>query len=131
MSFGFSIGDFLTLSQIALNIYDSCKNSPTEFKSITSEVNTLSLILKSIASHLSEHSVDAEAAKELELLCCQTSRVLEDIRSLLRKYGSLGQRKPRMLDRIRWALKRGSLEVRNKLLFHAGVLNYLNTSLTK
>lgn len=131
MSFGFSVGDFVALSTVAYNIYGSLKDSPAEFKSITSEANTLSAILKNIASHLSDHNVDPDSAEELGSLHRQTSKVLEDIRELLERFGSLAKKKPRKFDRIKWALKGSSAELRNKLLFHAGVLNYLNTSLTK
>jgi hypothetical protein len=130
MSFGFSIGDFVTLSQLALNIYNSCKSSPSEFKSIAGEVNTLSIILGILSSHLQECTLDEQATKKLEVLHTQTLEVLTDIEALLQKYGSLGRKKPRTLHRIQWALKRSS-EVHTKLIFHAGVLCCINTSLTK
>ncbi|RYP74591.1 hypothetical protein DL771_002857 [Monosporascus sp. 5C6A] len=130
MSFGFSVGDFLVLSQLALNVYNSCRGASAEFKSIASEASTLSFVLKRLSSDFPHRTLDEEDTKELVLIHTRTREALEDIQGLLQKYRSLEQQKPRKLDRIKWALKPSS-DVRTKLLFHAGVLNCLNTSLIK
>jgi len=69
MGFGFSVGDFIAISALAMNIYSSCKNSSRSFKSITSEVNSLHIVLKKISEYLSEHSLDADA-----VVCLKSSK---------------------------------------------------------
>ena len=129
MSFGFSVGDFITISTLAMNIYSSCKNSSRGFKSITSEVNSLHIVLKKTSEYLSEHSLDADAAECLESLKNECYSVLKDIQDLLQKYRSLGM-KGRIWDKMKWGSEDVS-GIRHRLTVNVTLLTAFNTTLTK
>jgi hypothetical protein len=55
MSFGFSVGDFVTISTLAWNVYKSCNDSCDEFKNISGEVVGLHIVLLETKDYLTEH----------------------------------------------------------------------------
>ena len=129
MSFGFGVGDFITISTLAMNIYSSCKNSSRDFKSITSEVNSLHVVLKKTSEYLPEHSLDTDAAECLESLKNECYSVLKDIQDLLQKYRSLGM-KGRIWDKVKWGSEDIS-GIRHRLTVNVILLTAFNTTLTK
>jgi len=68
MSFGSSVGDFVTISALALSIYNSYKDSSGDFKSITSDVKSLHIILGKTTEYLSENSLARNGVAQLEIL---------------------------------------------------------------
>jgi hypothetical protein len=129
MSFGFSVGDFIAVSTLAMNIYSSCKNSSHGFKSITSEVNSLHIVLKKISEYLSEHPLDTDATECLESLKNECYGVLKDIQDLLQKHRSLGT-KGRIWDKMKWGSEDVS-GIRHRLTVNVTLLTAFNITLTK
>lgn len=130
MSFGFSAGDFLTLSKLAWDVYSSCKDSSKEFKDLAGQVNSLYFILQSTAEHLRKQPPETREAAELAGLKNRCHDSLTEINCLLRKHSSLGTQKPRRWDMIKWAFG-DALHAKDKLAFHATVLAAMNSSLTQ
>ena len=130
MSFGFSIGDFLTLSTLAWDIYTSCKDSSREFKDLAGQVKSLYFILQSTAEHLLKQPPETREAAELTGLKDRCQESLTEINCLLQKHSSLGTQKPRRWDMIKWAFG-DAIHAKDKLVFHATVLAALNSSLTQ
>jgi len=129
MSFGFSVGDFITISALAMNIYSSCKNSSRGFKSITNEVNSLHIVLKKTSEYLSDHSLDTDTANCLESLKNECYSVLKDIQDLLQKHRSLGT-KGRIWDKMKWGSEDVS-GIRHRLTVNVTLLTAFNTTITK
>lgn len=129
MSFGFSVGDFITVSALALSIYNSCKNSSGDFKNISNEVGSLHMVLEKTTEYISDYSLDTDGIQRLGSLKNECNSVLEDTQDLLRKYRSLGTKKGRKLDKLRWALKDVS-GIRQRLIVNANMLTAFNTALT-
>jgi len=96
MSFGFSVGDFVTISALALSIYDSYKDSSGDFKSTTSDAKPPHTAPEKTTEYLSENSLDSDGVAQLEILKMDAVDVLKDIQHLLRKHSSLGAKKGRI-----------------------------------
>ncbi|PMD29363.1 hypothetical protein L207DRAFT_394586, partial [Hyaloscypha variabilis F] len=59
MSFGYSVGDFVAIGQLAWTVYKSCKGAPGEFQELARELSTLHTIL---------HELEDEAKTPTSLL---------------------------------------------------------------
>jgi hypothetical protein len=104
MSFGYSVGDFVALGQLAWTIYKSCKDAPESFINISKEVLSLHAVLKEVEDLLSEQD-QHHPEMRLDSLATITEGchdVLRDLQVLTRKYESLGWRSKRSWDRLRW-----------------------------
>ena len=89
MSFGFGIGDILTISGLAATVYSAYKDAPDDYKHISKEVRSLQTIVDEAAKYFEDTVLSN--SKQLEgqeaLQNCQS--VLEDLNSLIEKYKSL------------------------------------------
>ncbi|KAK2759997.1 hypothetical protein FQN54_002733 [Arachnomyces sp. PD_36] len=131
MSFGFSVGDFVTLSSFAWKVYNTCKNSSNEFNFLTREINSLRIVLERTAECLAEHSPNANTAAEFHQLRSDYQEVLSHIDALLDKHRHLGKRRKRRLwDAVRWALE-DTASIKESLLLYTSMLTALNTNLIK
>jgi hypothetical protein len=54
MSFGFSIGDFVAVGQLAWQVYRKCKSAPSEFKAISSQLISLHIVYKDVNETIEE-----------------------------------------------------------------------------
>lgn len=102
MSFGFSLGDFAVLGQLAWNIYKACKDAPEGFKNISQEVSSLHLVLKELEEIYPDADLSAAQQSRLEIIGDGCRAVLKDLQCTLDKYKSLGTRSRRTWDRLRW-----------------------------
>ena len=130
MSFGFSVGDVVTLSTFAYKIYHACKASSSDFESIASEVQSLHVVLHETTQHLTKNSMDNKGAEQLEHLREDCYGILSEIEKQLKKYGSLGTRKQRFLHKMGWALNDVS-SIRGRLVLYVSMFTALNTNLIK
>jgi hypothetical protein len=102
MSFGFSVGDFISLGQLAWQIYKSCKESPESFKNVSQEVLSLHAVLKEVEETLSGYPLSQSKEASLLTITRGCRDVLQDLQSLILKYESLGSKTKRTWDRLRW-----------------------------
>jgi hypothetical protein len=102
MSFGYSVGDFVTLGQLAWKVYKSCKDAPESFSNISQEVLSLHTVLKEAEEILSEQSLSASKQVSLKTVSDGCYRVLQDLQCLLARHESLGVKSKRTWDRLRW-----------------------------
>ena len=89
MSFGFGVGDILTVSKLAVTVYTAYKDAPNDYKHIAGEVKSLEIIINKAAQHFESTTLsdnDRQQGQEV-LKSCQD--VLEDLHSLIEKYKSL------------------------------------------
>ncbi|KAH8816232.1 hypothetical protein F5884DRAFT_852680 [Xylogone sp. PMI_703] len=128
MSFGISIGDFVAVTSLAWNIYNSCRDSPGEFKIISDEVESLHIILENSSKHILQYGIDINKETELNRLIAGCHAVLNDIQKLLGRYSKLGAKKRNIWRRIRWAIEDIS-GVKNRLTSTVTLLTAFNSSL--
>lgn len=92
MSFGFSgfsVGDIVAISALAVKVYTAYKDAPNEYKNITKEVKSLNIIIDKAAQHFEGTALsnnDRQQGQEV-LEGCQS--VLQDLNTLIEKYKSL------------------------------------------
>jgi len=129
MSYGFSIGDFITVPQYAWNVYKACRDSSSDFKELSNEVKSLHTVLSNSTSITSRGALSVENAEALSALQKNCFDVLTGIQTQLDKYKSLGTRKKRLRDRLRWAAESVS-DVRMRLISNTTELAAFNSSLS-
>jgi len=102
MSFGYSVGDFLAVGQLAWNVYKSCRDAPESFKDISTEVLSLHAVLKEAEEILPSQPASPSTQNRLKVVTQGCESVLSDLQSLVDKYESLGSMTKRTWDRMRW-----------------------------
>ena len=130
MSFGFSVGDFCTVTTLAWQIYKACKDSSDDFKNLSNEVASLHIVLKESFEHLQEEDLDLERQKSLVGIGQGCEDVLKDIESRLDKYESLGTQSQRTWDRMQFGLEDTS-KLKDRLLRSTTMLSGINSAITR
>jgi hypothetical protein len=102
MSFGFSVGDFIAVGNLAWQVYKSCKDAPESFKNVSQEVLSLHAVLKEIEETLSGHPLSQAKDARLATVTKGCQDILQGLQSLVLKYESLGSQTKRTWDRLRW-----------------------------
>lgn len=130
MSFGFGIGDFITISTLAWRTYKSCKDSSDNFNSISSEVASLHIVLKEVEESLSGQTLSGSQETQLRTLGNGCNDVLNDLNMLVEKYNSFGTNSQRTWDRVKWG-REDIQSIRERLISNITMLNTFNAILTK
>jgi hypothetical protein len=109
MSFGVSIGDIITLTQLTARTYNGWKNACGEYASITGDLAVLQTLLKRVEAEakspkslFAHNPDDLKGWKTLDKSCRPLVAELDEI---LNKYKSLGTSRRRNWDRIRMSNK--------------------------
>jgi hypothetical protein len=102
MSFGYSVGDFVAVTQLAWTVYKSCRDAPESFNNISTELLSLHAVLKEVEEIISEQPLSETRRHHLATISHGCKCVLEDLRALVKKYESLGSQSKRTWDRMRW-----------------------------
>jgi hypothetical protein len=133
MSFGFSVGDFLAISQLITHIMSSLKasgGSASDYQELQLELLGLQLVLHKV-EHLKGSPTQAPAINGIKVAALNCQFVLESFAEKLKKYeGSLefGHSRGWVVDtakKIKWemAMKREVQDLRAYLLAHTSTLN--------
>ena len=130
MSFGFSIGDIISVSSLAWKLFKSCKDAPGEFKNVAGEVVSLHMVLKETEELVSESNLTSHQTSQLQHLTDGCQNVLQDLTELLKKYQSLGTKTQRTWDRLKWGSE-GIANVRTRLISNTTILSAYNTTMVK
>jgi hypothetical protein len=137
MSFGFSVGDFLTVGQLICDITKSLRDTggaKSEYQELIRELETLKKALEHIDTLQlgCEPRATLDSIKYAALSCRQP---LEGFLNKIRKYGrSLDIRSKRNIiksapDKLKWTFghKEEIKKLQNYLSLHVGVINMLLT----
>ncbi|KAE9366586.1 hypothetical protein N431DRAFT_76822 [Stipitochalara longipes BDJ] len=102
--FGFGIGDFFALGQLALDVYKSCKTASEDLKNLSSEILSLLEILQALRTLQSDHSLPEWNQGTLANLLSTCRDVLQDVQAQVEKRKSFKSDRKRMLlfDRLKW-----------------------------
>ncbi|TVY81967.1 Ankyrin-1 [Lachnellula suecica] len=103
MSFGFSVGDFLAVIELAKKIRKEFAGAPLQFKAITED---LSIVLQDVEVWLSEPELSSKQHAQLQEIADGCRSVLTDLEKTLQNYGELnpGSRNglKRAWKRLKW-----------------------------
>ena len=89
MSFGFGVGDILSISNLAVTVYTAYKDAPNNYKQIAEEVDSLQVMIRKAAQHFESAALSDFDRQEGQKVLKGCQSVLEDLNSLIEKYKSL------------------------------------------
>ncbi|OCL10390.1 hypothetical protein AOQ84DRAFT_278275, partial [Glonium stellatum] len=105
MSFGFSIGDIIAVTQLTTRTYNNWKNACGEYANITDDLAVLKTLLKWVETEaLRPNSFLAHNPEDFgdwETLSKSCRSLAHELQEILDKYKSLGTNRRRNWDRIR------------------------------
>lgn len=127
MSFAFSVGDFLTVGQLSWKVYGKCKDSPGNYKELSTEVGALHNVIKETEELLSQQTLTPQQGTRL--LACQQGceDTLKDLDEVLVKYESLGTKSGRTFDRLGFGMQDIN-EIRLRLISNVSMLDAFNNA---
>src|SRR4051794_19820369 len=106
MSFGFSIGDFLKVIDLAQKGYNSCRNAPSEFQQVGREIGSLYSILEALEDEVSDPKSPLlryeERQKHFAEIITGCGVLLVELEKISSKYSSLGTENTKLLHRFRF-----------------------------
>ncbi|MCJ1288205.1 hypothetical protein MMC26_007560 [Xylographa opegraphella] len=105
MSFGFGVGDFVQLGQLAWTVYKACKEAPESFGNISQEVLSLHAVLREFDESFTGHELTPSREAGLKCIVNGCHKVLTDLETLVNKYESLGTQSKRTWDRMGWGFQ--------------------------
>ncbi|KAF8543319.1 hypothetical protein BDD12DRAFT_820835 [Trichophaea hybrida] len=140
--FGFSIGDFIAVGDLAWRLYRQCylvaRNAPQEFQILTKELGTLHTTVKIL--HEEVANPDSVLVKSGEDRIRMVNEMIDRVRDTLNAMEKFAAKYGKMMDndrakwkhrwdKFKWSLEASELDgLRNKLIYHNGVLSLLLTS---
>jgi hypothetical protein len=144
MSFGFGLGDFVTIAQVsklAWDTFTAIKNAPKEWRALESEVQSLAISLKSLDDADTTLSIvqytksNPQREQNLRDLLTNSNNALAPMKELIEKYRVKDIDEKRdirnWLSGAKFTFKTMSVhEFRNKLSLHTASLNIFLTTLT-
>ncbi|KAL2676552.1 hypothetical protein Neosp_010313 [[Neocosmospora] mangrovei] len=89
MSFGFSLGDFLTAAQLAHKIRKDFSGAPSQFKSLSDETKLLSMVLQDVDVKVDETDLTPQQEANLEQAMSTCEAVLHDLQTVCDNFSDL------------------------------------------
>lgn len=127
MSFGFSVGDFVNVGGLCWKLYKKCKDSPGNYKQLTSEVGALHNVIKETEELLSQQNLNVRQKEKLRVATVGCGEVLQDLDHLLAKYGSMGTKSQRTFDRLGFGTENID-GIRTRLISNVTLLDAFNNA---
>ncbi|CAD6572394.1 MAG: hypothetical protein ASARMPRED_005318 [Alectoria sarmentosa] len=127
MSFGFGVGDFVTVGQLCWNVYKKCKDSPGNYADLSTEVGNLHNVIKETDELLSQQQLTTD--EKAKLITCRQGceDVLKDLDGLLVKYQNLGTKAQRAFDRAGFGMQ-DMVGIRLRLISNVSILDAFNNT---
>ena len=94
MNFGYSVGDIMAISGLAVKVYTAYKDAPGDYRNISDEVKSLDIIINNAAQHFKSSTLSDNKRREGQQVLRGCQNVLEDLDSLIVKYSSLASVSP-------------------------------------
>ncbi|RFU33238.1 hypothetical protein B7463_g3094, partial [Scytalidium lignicola] len=137
MSFGFGVGDFIAAIELANKIRKEFIDAPSQFKAISNDVRSLSIVLQDADVTFSEHEPNNDLKKDLEDIDkgCQNvlielQRILDNNTELSNQAGNTGTRIKRVWKRFKWDPE-NIRDLRSRISTNIGLLNAFNGRFTR
>lgn len=129
MSFGFGVGDCIALSQLAWRLYKTFRDSSNDFIELAADLESMHTALSQVEKLASHCALDEESKARLAELQTRCLANLKSIESQLIEFQSLGTKKKRTRDRLRWGMETISQQ-RQQLILNTNALSLFTSSLT-
>ncbi|OBT50154.1 hypothetical protein VE04_09620, partial [Pseudogymnoascus sp. 24MN13] len=137
MSFGFSVGDFIAAIQLAIKIQKDFADAPSQFKAVSDEVRSLSIVLQDADVAFSNRDIDNEQKNNLEDIEKSCRNILSELQQIVDKNselspesGGAGKRIKRVWKRLKW--KPEDIEqLRSRINTNIGLLSAFNGQITR
>jgi hypothetical protein len=130
MSFGFSLGDVISLSALAWNCYKSCRDSSEQFQRISGEVGNLKAVLDETIEAVQDNQPLSRTREERLMRVMECQQVLIDLEKLLNSYESMNTQTQRTWDRFRFDME-DVAGVRSRLISHTTTLGALSQGILR
>ncbi|KFY03097.1 hypothetical protein O988_01710 [Pseudogymnoascus sp. VKM F-3808] len=137
MSFGFSIGDFITAIELANKIRKEFVDAPSQFKTVSDEIRGLSIVLQDADVAFPKQELNTDQKRDLEVIDKGCRNVLDELQRILDKHselgsdcGSVGKRIKRVWKGLTWKPEDIN-ELRSRISANIGFLNSFNGRLTQ
>ena len=127
MSFGFAVGDFIAVGNLCWSVYKKCKDSPGNYRELSSEVGALHNVIKEAEELLSQQTLTFEQETKLHRSKAGCEEVLTELDELLVKYENLGAKSQRTFDRIGFGMQDIN-GIRIGLISNVSILDALNNT---
>ena len=134
MSFGFGVGDFLTVGKLVWDVYSAYVDAPVQFRNFSQEVLSLHIVVRKVEVQLGMSgsgapSLSAEDQNDLKALYDGLQAIVKELDDLLKKYKSL-ESTGNPIDRLKWGQE--DLDgLRERLRSNINLLTTFNASLAK
>jgi hypothetical protein len=126
MSFGFSSGDIIALSELAWRCYKACRDSSDQFQRISGEVSNLKVVLDETKEAIEENQpLSPTREGRLKLAIEECEKALQDLEKLLGSYESMNTQNQRVWDRLNFGLK-DTADIRSRMISHTATLGALS-----
>ncbi|RSM12118.1 hypothetical protein CEP52_002630 [Fusarium oligoseptatum] len=106
MSFGFGIGDFLAVAQLAHKIRKDFNGAPSQFKSLSEETKLLSIVLQDVDVKVDESDLTPQQESNLEQAISTCKAVLDDLQVICDTFSDLETEKGQSRRSIRRVWKK-------------------------
>ncbi|KAL2042734.1 hypothetical protein N7G274_004493 [Stereocaulon virgatum] len=135
MAFGFRVGDFLAVGNLAWIVYRSCKGMTQEFQEVSRQALTAHTLIKELDDEVNNaqsllNTRGASKQGELVLLVQNLEKVLKELKNIVEKYQGLARRERRIWNQLRLASEDLD-KIRDKLTFHITAINAFMESLSR
>ena len=97
MSFGYSVGDFIAISQLAIKVYTAYKDAPDIYGNIADEVAGLQVLIDRVERHFQSTTISSNDRRDGQKVLKGCQSVLEDLNSRVEKYKSLASTNKRLV----------------------------------
>ncbi|KFY02660.1 hypothetical protein O988_02000, partial [Pseudogymnoascus sp. VKM F-3808] len=137
MSFGFSVGDFITAIELANRIRKEFVDAPSQFKAVSDEIRGLSIVLQDADVAFPKQELNTDQKRDLEAIDKGCRNVLDELQRILDKYSELGSEYASVGKRIKRVWKRLNWkpedidELRSRISTNIGFLYAFNGRLTR
>ncbi len=138
MSFGYSVTDVLTVTQLAWKCFRNAKEACGEYDELTCEADSLHSVLHRLQLEITEtdslfNQLDDDRKEELQRLIAGCDEILRQVDSILTKYDALKAKRPRYGTKSWQRIQFGNHEMqhldclRQKLAHHTRNIMFLCT----
>ncbi|KAH8193937.1 hypothetical protein TruAng_011895 [Truncatella angustata] len=122
MSFGFSVGDFLAVIELANRVRKDFAGAPDQFQQITHEIRSLTIVLQDVDNFVASNDLPDTKESDLYEIIGNCRRVLEDLH--------VRKRVKRVWKRFKWDPDE-IRDLRNRITSNITVLDAFTASYTR
>ncbi|RMJ22219.1 hypothetical protein PHISP_06910 [Aspergillus sp. HF37] len=132
MSFGFSIGDFMRIIELANKIRKDFADSPAQFKALSDEFRSLSILVQDVEVDISNTNLSSQQDIELQKIAESCHNVLTEIEKTISQYWELNTSHgmKRVWKRLKWE-PNDVRDLRNRVCINISILNAFSGRITQ